>query len=564
MNSPSSPVWTKGTTEVYHTGTWRNSIPDYINPPSPCHTACPVGGNIALWIQQVKEKDYHAAWLTLTRNNPYPAIAGRICHHPCEPACNRKKYDEAISICGLERFVGDMALKENWSFPAVPITKREKVAIVGGGPAGLTAAFHLRQAGYAVTIFETKEKLGGLLRYGIPSYRLGKDILDKETQRILELGIDVQTNSSINSQQDYKALQKEYDAVYLATGAAKAKRLPILDYEKDWAIDSAEYLALTNSGEAVDTGQRVVVIGGGSAAMDVARTARRFDKEIIMLTLEPETELPCQEEEVLESKEEGITLINAAMLQSVTDNGDQGLLLNCIKIEFIKGDERGQFSLSEIKGSEFTLEADSIVSSIGQDPDLNELGKMLESNGSLIKINDKQETSIDGVFAGGDAASMERFVTHAFGMGKDVAREIDNYLHPDTPQDNKKRINRYLQEERTAQSRDSAMDVNMEVINTYYYDHLARENQEIVSVAERLTNFNETQLNFSIEAALKEVDRCFSCGNCIFCDNCVYYCPDMAITKTEQGYEVNDDFCKGCGLCVSECPTGSIKMFEDK
>ncbi|MBT7952002.1 MAG: 4Fe-4S binding protein [Gammaproteobacteria bacterium] len=267
---------------------------------------------------------------------------------------------------------------------------------------------------------------------------------------------------------------------------------------------------------------------------------------------------------MLESKEEGITLINAAMLQSVTDNGDQGLLLNCIKIEFIKGDERGQFSLSEIKGSEFTLEADSIVSSIGQDPDLNELGKMLESNGSLIKINDKQETSIDGVFAGGDAASMERFVTHAFGMGKDVAREIDNYLHPDTPQDNKKRINRYLQEERTAQSRDSAMDVNMEVINTYYYDHLARENQEIVSVAERLTNFNETQLNFSIEAALKEVDRCFSCGNCIFCDNCVYYCPDMAITKTEQGYEVNDDFCKGCGLCVSECPTGSIKMFEDK
>jgi NADPH-dependent glutamate synthase beta subunit-like oxidoreductase len=564
MNTTPSPVWTTGITEVYHTGTWRSHIPDYINPPSPCHTACPVGGNIALWIQQVKEKDYYAAWVTLTANNPYPAIAGRICHHPCEPACNRGKYDEAISICGLERFVGDMALAEDWSFPAVAITKKEKIAIVGGGPAGLAAAFHLRRAGYAVTIFESKPELGGLLRYGIPSYRLCKEVLDKETQRILELGIEVKTNSQINSKQEFEDLQKEFAAVYLATGAAKAKRLPVLDYDRDWAIDSAEYLAKTNSGEAMEVGQRVVIIGGGSAAMDVARTARRFDKEICMLTLEPEAELPCQEEEVVESKEEGITLINAAMLQSVTDNGEQGLLLNCIKIEFTPGEERGQFSIEAIEGSEFTLEADSIVSSIGQDPDLTELGKLVDSNGALIKINEQQRTSIDGLFAGGDAASMERFVTHAFGMGKDVAREIDHYLYPDIAVDNKKRINRYLQEERTARSRDSSADVNMDAINTYYYDNLARENQLTVSVEERLKNFNETQLNFSVDTALKEVERCFSCGNCIFCDNCVYYCPDMAITKTEHGYEVNDNFCKGCGLCVNECPTGSIKMFEDK
>ncbi len=564
MSTAPSPVWTTGTTEVYHTGTWRNFIPAYINPPSPCHSACPVGGNIALWIQQIKEKDYHAAWITLTDNNPYPAIAGRICHHPCEPACNRGRYDEAISICGLERFVGDMALHEEWSFPDVPISKKEKIAIVGGGPAGLSAAFYLRRSGYAVTIFESKPELGGLLRYGIPAYRLDKEVLEKETQRILDLGVEVKTKSPVNSKQEFENLQKEFDAIYLATGAGRPKRLPVLDYDKPWVVDGAGYLSGTNSGDKLDIGHRVVVIGGGSAAMDVARTARRYDKDVSMLSLEPETELPCQAEEVEESKEEGIKLVSGAMLQSVIDNGENGLVLNCIKIGFTPGEERGQFSIEVIEGSEFTLEADTIVSSIGQDPELAELGKMIDSNGALIKINQQQQTSVEGVFAGGDVASMERFVTHAIGMGKDVASEINHYLYPDTTVDNKKRINRYLQEDRSVDPRDSSDDVDMEVINTCYYDSQARVNQLTVSAQERLKNFNETQLNFSVDKALQEVERCFSCGNCIFCDSCFYHCPDMAIIKTEHGYKVKEDFCKGCGLCVKECPTGSIRMFEDK
>ncbi len=562
MSHP-SPMWTTGTTEVYHTGTWRKAIPDYINPPSPCKTACPVGGNIALWIQQIKEKDYSGAWETLTTNNPFPAIAGRICHHPCESNCNRGEYDEAISICGLERFVGDMAMEKDWSFPPVPISKDEKIAVIGGGPAGLAAAFYLRRMGYAVTLFEAMPKLGGLMRYGIPAYRLSKDVLDKETQRILDLGVEVKTSSPIKSEQQLEEIRKEYDAVYMATGADKPKRLPVLDYDKPWVVDGADYLARTNSGEEPETGDRIVVIGGGSAAMDVARTARRHGKQISILTLEPEDLLPCQQEEVEESKEEDISLVNAAMLQSVTDNGEQGLILNCIKLVFTAGEKRGQFSIEPIPGSEFTIEADTIVSSIGQDPDLSVLRELMEVNGALIKIDGQFQTSIKGVFAGGDVSSMERFVTHAFGMGKDAATEINRYLHPDTPVENKKRINRYLQEERTERTHESNDDVNLQVINSYYYDHITRENQQIISAKERLKNFNETQLNFSVDAALKEVERCFSCGNCIFCDNCVYYCPDMAITKTTQGYQVNDDYCKGCGLCVNECPTGAIKMFED-
>ncbi len=444
-----SPVWTTGTTEVYHTGTWRNAIPDYINPPSPCKTACPVGGNIALWIQQIKEKDYIGAWETLTENNPFPAIAGRICHHPCEASCNRGEYDEAISICGLERFVGDMALEKNWSFPAVAITKKEKIAIIGGGPAGLAAAFYLRKMGYGVSIFEAMSELGGLMRYGIPSYRLAKDVLEKETQRILDLGVEVKTDAPIKSRQEFEAIKQEYDAVYLATGADKPKRLPVLDYSKPWVVDGAEYLAKTNAGETLEVGNRVVVIGGGSAAMDVARTARRHGKKISVLTLEPEALLPCQEEEVEESKEEDITLVNAAMLQSVSDEGEQGLVLNCIRLVFTPGEKRGQFSIEPVEGSEFIIEADTIVSSIGQDPELSVLAELMEVNGALLRIDGKFQTSMDGVFAGGDLASMERFVTHAFGMGKESAREIDHYLNSTKPAQDKKRINRYLQEDRT-------------------------------------------------------------------------------------------------------------------
>jgi len=563
MNTAASPVWTSGTTEVNHTGTWRSRVPAYINPPSPCHSACPVNGNIALWIQQIKENDYRGAWFTLVENNPFPAVTGRVCHHPCEPACNRGAYDEAVSICALERFVGDLALAEQWSFPATALTKKEKVAIVGGGPAGLAAAYHLRRRGYWISLFEARAELGGLLRFGIPAYRLSRDVLEQEIRRILELGIEVHTSTPLDGPEALDRLQQEYDAVYLATGASIPKRLPILDYHKDWVLDGQDYLARTNKGEIAVTGRRVVVIGGGSAAMDVARTARRLDLDITILSLEPEDGLPCQKEEVVESREEGIRLINGAMLRSVTDKGEEGLNLECIGIEFTRGDARDEFTIEPQEGTEFRVEADTIITAIGQDPDLSVLGDALASRGPLIRIGPGQHTSREGVFAGGDAASMERFVTHAFGMGREVAAEIDRCFHPERPTANRIRINRYRQEDRTAQSREKSTDVNLAAINTYYHDHLARENQATVSAQQRLQSFDETRLNLDLESALREVGRCFSCGNCIFCDNCLYYCPDMAITRVEQGYRVNTDFCKGCGLCVNECPTGSIAMFPD-
>ena len=562
MSRDNSPVWTTGSTEVYHTGTWRRQVPKYINPPSPCHSACPVDGNIALWIQQIREKDYYGAWVTLTGNNPFPCVAGRICHHPCEPACNRGHYDEPIAICALERFVGDLALEQGWKCPEPAHSYEERIAVIGAGPAGLAAAYHLRRRGYGVTLFEARPQLGGLLRYGIPPYRLAKDILDAEIGRLLALGIDAHCASPVSSRAVFEKIRADHAAVYLAMGADTPKRLPQLDYGSDTVMDGARYLELTNSGEVPPLGQRIVVIGGGSAAMDAARTARRHGRDITLLALEPRDGMPCQMEEVEEAEQEGILIINGAALTAVQER-QQGLRLQCIGVDFVPGERRGEFTLAQKPGTEFVLEADNIVTSIGQDPALAFLDGALRTSGALIGVDAQFCTSEPGVYAGGDVASMERFVTAAFGMGKAAAATIHRQLHPQQREPQGVAVNRYL---RVAEADAPAValdDVEAGVINKYYYDHLRREQQENVDAAARLRDFNETQLNLSAERALRESTRCFSCGNCIFCDNCLFYCPDMAITRIDQGYAVNGDFCKGCGLCVNECPTGSIAMFED-
>ncbi len=544
MNQPARTIWTTKSTETIKTGSWRLALPAYVNPPAPCHKACPVDGNIAVWIQHVRNQAYKDAWLTLMDNNPFPAVTGRICHRPCEGSCNRGQLDEAIGIRCLERFVGDMALDNRWGFPATSVSKTDTIAVVGGGPAGLAAAFHLRRMGYAVTLFEAQQELGGVLRYGIPPYRLPKDILDAEIQRILELGIEVRTDTRISSQADYENLRAEFAAVFIATGAALPKRLPQLDYSQPWVIESATYLAQTNVGDQPQCGERVAVIGGGSAAMDVARTARRHGKEVVVLCLETEPAMPAQRDEVLEAKDEGITLIDGVMLQSVTDRARQGLELACTKVDFEAGSEPGEFSVTPNPGTEFTIDADSIVPAIGQDPDVIDLQDLLSVEAGLVRVDEQQQTSLAGFFAGGDLVTMQRFVTVAFGFGKQAATEIDRYLRSDA-------------EDRNSVSQPT---VPIDVINTHYHPHAARAKQQLTPAAERLTCFDEVELALADGEALAESQRCFSCGNCTFCDNCFNYCPDMAINRKGGGYSVNGDYCKGCGLCVRECPTGAIVM----
>jgi NADPH-dependent glutamate synthase beta subunit-like oxidoreductase len=537
-------IWTTGTTEVFKTGTWRAALPQHIHAPSPCHVACPVEGDIAEWIGRARAGDFHGAWEILTRHNPFPAVSGRVCHHPCESACNRAGFDGSLAICKLERYVGDRALAERWSFEPVGVSQKEWIAIVGGGPSGLSAAFHLRRLGYAVTLFESRSSLGGVMRYGIPPYRLPRAVLDREIARITDLGMDVFCGASIRTPEDFAALRRDFDAVYVSIGASRHKRLPVLDYTQSWALDGADYLMHANAGLAPELGRRVVVIGGGSAAIDVARTARRAGHSVTILALESVGQLPAQYDEITEALEEGVGLIAGAMLTRV-DKKKGGLKLSCIEVRFEAGAQRGQFAVTPIADSGFCIAADAIVTAIGQDPDLAPL-EALERDGAQLKVDRRQATSADRVYAGGDAASMARFVTEAIGMGKRAAREIDRALRG-----------------KAEQSGSAEPIVPLDSINTFYHRSQPRTEAPRLDAQSRVASDAEVQLGFDAAQALAETERCFSCGTCISCDNCVYYCPDLAVKRLPDGYVVAADYCKGCGVCVEECPTGSMKMVEE-
>jgi NADPH-dependent glutamate synthase beta subunit-like oxidoreductase/Pyruvate/2-oxoacid:ferredoxin oxidoreductase delta subunit len=555
-------TWTTGSTEVFKTGTWRAALPQHIHAPSPCHAACPVNGDIAEWIGRARARDFHGAWEILTRHNPFPAVAGRICHHPCEAACNRVSFDGSLAICRLERHVGDQALAESWAFAPVEAERGQRIAVVGGGPSGLSAAFHLRRRGYAVTLFESRPELGGLMRYGIPSYRLARSVLDGEIARIVALGIDVRCGESLSTSEDFERLRAGFDAVYLAIGARCQKRLPRLDYTRPWVMDGADYLAQANAGNPPALGKRLVVIGGGSAALDVARSARRAGHAVTILALESAAQMPAQREEIAEALEEGIALVDGAMLSEAVDTGGAGISLRCVRVRFERGEpgsRPGQFTVTPLAGSEFSLEADAVVPSIGQDPELAPVQGALEIDGALLRTDPRQATSLERVYAGGDVASMARFVTEAIGMGKRAAREIDRLL-TGSPQG--------VEGGAAGAGVEPAAEavVGLAAVNTFYYPKQARAVERRLDAAQRLAGDDEVQIGLDLQQALAEAERCFSCGTCILCDNCVNYCPDLAVKRESGdggGYVVLTDYCKGCGVCVKECPTGSMKMVEE-
>ena len=539
------PTWTTGNTEVFKTGTWRARLPHYDQAPSPCHQACPVNGDIAQWIGLAHQRDFRGAWDVLVRNNPFPAVAGRICHHPCESACNRGAYDESLAICKLERAVGDMALAQGWAHDAPAQERDGHVAIVGGGPSGLSAAYQLRRRGWRVTIYEQQPELGGLMRYGIPAYRLARDVLDGEIDRIVAMGVQVRRQAMATAQ-DFERLRARHDAVYLALGAGRPKRLPQLPAQASWLMDGAEYLARANAGSPPPLGRRLVVVGGGSAALDAARSARRAGHEVTILALESAAQMPAQHEEVAEALEEGIVLVDGAMLNAVQPANGEGLVLKCQRVRFEPGAVRGQFTVVGLEGSEFTQAADAVVTSIGQDPDLAALPPGLPRQRGMLLADARQQTGDTGVWAGGDVASMARFVTEAIGMGKRAAIDIDRTLRGAEPG-----------------QAVAAPAVAIDAIALHYHPMQARAPERRVPPAERVATGKEVQLGLELEQALVEAGRCFSCGTCTQCDNCFHYCPDLAIKRVAGGYEVLTDYCKGCGMCVKECPTGSIAMHEE-
>jgi len=542
-------VWTTGWTDVLNTGTWRSAIPVHQKGLSPCQVSCPAGGEIPVWLDYMKKEEYHQAWLTLVKNNPFPAITGRVCHHPCEVSCNRNEYDGAVTINALEQFIGDLALQEGWSLPGPANDKNIRIAVVGSGPAGLSCAYHLRMQGYGVTVFEEQPELGGVLRYGIPPYRLPKQIVDREIQRLLETGIEVRNDTTIRGD-DIAALKKEYAAICLAIGAPRAKMLPQFAASDPRILNGLNFLSSINQNHKPAIGQQVAVIGGGSVAMDVARSARRLGKNVMLLALEDMQSLPAQAAEVREALEEGIIIHDGVMVDTTADHNNQ-LQLSCVKVALDPTAPAGELRPAIIHGTNFDVFADTVVLAVGQDTELSNFSTIIEVTNSIIKINDQMVTSKSGIFACGDVASYQRYVSVAVGGGKLVAKNITLFIEDNLAAD--------------VDNASTEKQISFKDINTFYFPALAKEEQKKLEPEQRLQDFREVKILLSEEKAKAQAERCFSCGHCLKCDNCFYYCPDMAIIKDsscELGYRIQDQYCKGCGLCVEECPRGAVLLEE--
>lgn len=542
-------IWTTGWTDSLNTGTWRSAFPVHQKRTAPCHGACPVNGEIPIWIQQAKNGSYQEAWLTLAENNPFPAVTGRVCHHPCESRCNRGEYDGAVAINAMEQFIGDLALEKGWSLPGPETDLGQKVAVIGGGPAGLSCAYQLRRRGYRVAIYEAHAELGGMLRYGIPKYRLPMNVLEGEINRLLALGFEVNTGRKVRPE-ELSAMQGEYAAVFLAIGAQQARRLPQFPEDKR-VFDGLSFLAAVNQGNLPDLGQQVTVIGGGSVAMDVARCAKRLGSQVKVLALEDNDHLPAQAEEVREALEEGITIFGGVLVQRVTSNNSQ-LSLDCARVALDPSAPQGEFRTVMLTEDGLSVDSDNIILAVGQDVELDGWDNEFQTNNSLL-INVQQQdysTSRSGVYAGGDAVSQDRFVSVAISHGKKAADEIARSLNGDS----------------VANEQAAPDMVRYEEINTFYFPMMPLENRKLCNLKEDIRNFEEARKGFTGEQARQQAERCFSCGSCIQCDNCVYFCPDMAVVKEpalKEHYSILGQYCKGCGCCVEECPRGAVVMKEE-
>ena len=522
------------------TGAKRTQRPVYVDYLPPCNDACPAGENIQAWLALAQGGDYEGAWRELVRNNPLPSVHGRVCYHPCEDVCNRAFTDSAVSIHAVERFLGDLALEKGWQFPVPQTESGRKILIVGAGPSGLSAAYHLRKLGHAVEIREAGPVAGGMIHFGIPAYRMPRDELQAEIDRIAAMGVTITLNHRV---EDVLAEKEEggFDAVFVAVGAHISKKVDIPTREAGKILDAVSFLASCKQGEPPKLGRRVAIYGGGNTAMDAARTAKRLgvDEAMIIYRRDRST-MPAHDFEADEALEEGVQINWLRTIKEIDKS--------TFKVEVMELDENNR---PRPTGRFETLEADSLILAIGQDTDTAFLEKVdgieFQSDHTVV-VDDNMMTGSPGIFAGGDMVPSERSVTIAVGHGKHAARHIDAWL----------RGEKYRRAPRHPV-------VGHEKLHLWYRTNAPKTEQNRIPVAARQHGFDEIMQNLSEADALFEARRCLSCGNCFECDGCFGSCPEGAIMKLGPGkrYRFDYELCTGCATCYEQCPCHAIDMEDE-
>jgi formate dehydrogenase (NADP+) beta subunit len=521
-------------------GPVRTQRPVYVDLLPPCNAGCPAGENIQAWLALAKAGDHEAAWRQLTADNPLPAIHGRVCYHPCEAACNRAELDGAVSIHGVERFLGDLAIERGWGFEPPVITSGRRVLVVGSGPSGLSAAYHLTRLGHAVTVRDSGALPGGMMRYGIPAYRLPRDVLDAEVGRLADLGVRFEQEHRV---EDLDAERREggFDAVFVAVGAHLSTHVDIPDADAAHVLDAVSFLRDVETGARSGLRGRVAVYGGGNTAMDAARVARRLGADdTIIVYRRTREQMPAHEEEAHDAEQEGIRI---NWLRTIASMGEHDLT-----VELQELDEHGK---PHGTGRFERLEADTVILALGQASDTTFLHGIpgVAFDDDTVRVDTSTlMTGAPGIFAGGDAVPSQQTVTIGVGHGKRAARSIDAWL------------------------RDAAWSpppkherADFDKLHLWYFgDHERREQHEI-DAALRSHTFDEVLEGLSPAEAAFEAGRCLSCGNCFECDGCLGACPEDAVIKLGVGlrYEFDLDRCTGCSACYRQCPVHAIEMVAE-
>lgn len=544
---PELSMSTKLATAI-RTGDWRDSRPVYKEKISPCNHDCPAGEDIRGYLSLVQEGNHADALALLRESNPLPSVCGRVCFHPCERSCNRKELDEPISIHAIERFLSDYGAE---CPPKIPEINRngKKVAVIGSGPSGLSCAYHLSRMGYLVTVFERLPVVGGVLRIGIPEYRLPKKILDRDIKHIMGCGVEIKTNMNIGVDISFAKLKETYDAIFIGIGARLDRKLGILGEEAERIISGLHFLEELNFEIPISPGSEVAVIGGGNAAIDCARSAHRLGANVKIIYRRSRAEMPAIETEISEAEREGIEFIYLTSPIGAHQKDGRLSRLECIRMRLETFEDDGRKKPIPVEGSNFSLEVDSVITAIGESIDFASLTGHITIVNGLIRVGNDGSTHSPMVYAGGDAVSQPRTVVHAIGSGRKAAFAMDRV---------------FQRNDKTDGDQDSAEVVNFSEINSYYFPTARQVKELLLPIKERFLNFKEVNRGFSEQMAIEEANRCFKCGSCTECNACLIFCPDIAVSKNAGEYKINYDYCKGCGVCVEECPRGVLSTEIEK
>lgn len=522
------------------TGPVRARRPTYVDLLPPCNSACPAGENIQAWLALAQAGRYREAWLTLVADNPLPAVHGRVCYHPCESHCNRAQLDSAVSIHAVERFLGDLAAREGWRLTLETPPSGRRVLVVGAGPSGLSAAFHLARCGHQVEIRDAGPAPGGMMRFGIPAYRLPREQLLQEVRAIEAMGVRIVPNHTV---QDVLAERDagRFDAVFVAIGAQIGRRIDLPAEDAARLLTAVGLLRGAASGQPPKLGRRVVVYGAGNTAMDAARTARRLGvEEALVVFISDRARMEAQAFEAEEAAEEGVTIRWLTRIAAVEGAG--------LTVEEMELDATGR---PQPTGRFETLSADAVVLALGQQADSAFLGKIpgiAFGPDGAVTVDQNLMTGCPGIFAGGDVAPGERTVTGAVGQGRKAARRIHDWLSG-----------------RVVEPAPKPPPVSFGMLHLPVYSVAERAHQSVASPAERIAGFTEVQAGLSEQQAAYEAKRCLSCGACFACDQCYAACPEQAIEKLEPGlrYRFLYDRCTGCAVCFETCPCHAIEMIPE-